>query len=60
MRCAACDNVLSPFEASQRAPESGELVDLCNVCFRISFEIAEDSEDMPLIYFEETNYEQDW
>lgn len=62
MRCAACDRILSPFEAVQRAPESGQIVDLCNVCFRIAFELSEDEEadDMTLIYFEESNYEQDW
>lgn len=33
MRCAACDTILTEFEATRRGKESGEYVDLCDSCF---------------------------
>lgn len=61
MRCAACDRVMSPFEASLRTPETGQFADLCNICYRISFDLAEDEEadDIAYIFFERNSYEQD-
>ena len=59
MRCVACDRVLTTFEMVQRCPESGQFADLCNVCFRITFDLADDEDTEALIYFEGINYEQD-
>lgn len=33
MRCLACNKELSDFEATRKSTETGEYIDLCNVCF---------------------------
>jgi hypothetical protein len=33
MRCLACDCVLTDFEATRKAKDSGQYVDLCDRCF---------------------------
>lgn len=34
MRCRACNEGLSPFEATRKYAESGAFIDLCNKCFK--------------------------
>ena len=33
MRCLACNNVLSDYEATRRSSPSKEFLDLCNHCY---------------------------
>ena len=33
MRCKACNRALSDFESTRKIPDTGEYLDLCNVCY---------------------------
>lgn len=44
MRCKACDCIMTDFEATRKAKESGQYVDLCDRCFehiKGEFEVTE-------------------
>jgi hypothetical protein len=52
MRCLACDCVLTDFEATRKAKDSKQYVDLCNHCFetiRGSFEVIEREDLKPVV-----------
>jgi len=48
MRCQACDQSLSDFEATRKNAETGEYLDLCNDCYNfISNDIlSQEREDL--------------
>lgn len=60
MRCAACNKIMSEYEACMRAPESGEFADLCGVCYNIAFDLEEKEESIEEILGGEIKHEQDW
>lgn len=33
MRCKACNKLLSEFESVRKSKDTGEFVDLCNICY---------------------------
>lgn len=34
MRCRACDAVLTDYELTRKSAQTGEFLDLCNLCFK--------------------------